>query len=112
MDKGKATQSPMERYNCTLIEQINEQLQRGFKADLQADGYYVIKTGVDGVLSVLGSAMVGDKHAIVFGPKSFAACIEYVNVNLAARVATDTKSAHAKHGDHHDGRKSHGRVGK
>lgn len=109
MDKGKATQSPMERYNCTLIEQINDQLQQGFKADLQADGYYVIKTRIDGVLSVLGSAMVRDKHDIVFGPKPFAACIEYVNVNLAARVATDPND---KHGDHHDGRKSHGRVGK
>jgi hypothetical protein len=72
----------MEDFNRTLIEQINDQLKRGFEANLLANEFCVVRTGVDGVLSVLSSTAVTDQHDAVFGPKPFAACIQYVNAYL------------------------------
>lgn len=109
MDKSKAAQSPMERYNATLLAQIDDQLQRSFEAGLQADKYYVIKTHTHGVLSVLSSAMVNDEHDVVFGPESFAACIEYVNANLAIQVTKEAKSIHDQPDGHRDGHPLHER---
>lgn len=83
VDGAETSEPPMESYNRLLMEQIGEQLKRGFGASLQARDYCVVRTGVGGVLSVLASAAVGEQHDVVFGPKPFAACVEYVNASFA-----------------------------
>lgn len=95
MTEQSTADSPMESYNRTLIDQINDQLKRGFDANSRVGGYCVIRVGVDGVLSVLASTTVSDQHEVVFGPQSFAACIEYVNGNLVTRMEAGTGTSRA-----------------
>lgn len=95
MAEQPTADSPMESYNRTLIDQINDQLKRGFDANMQADDYCVVRVGIDGVLSVLAATAVSGQHDTVFGPKSFAACIEYVNGNLVTRMAVGTGMSRA-----------------
>jgi len=80
-DEG-AVDPSMESYNRLLMEQINEQLKRGFGASLQARNYCVVGTGIDGILLVMASTAAGEPHDVVFGPKPFAACVEYVNASF------------------------------
>lgn len=93
--------SPMQRYNLSLIEQVDARLRQGFEASSRANGYCVIRVGVDNVLSVMSQAMVNDQQDAVFGPASFAKCIEYVNANFTARTATHPTVARDKQGNHH-----------
>ncbi|HEY4093565.1 MAG TPA: hypothetical protein VGN46_18815 [Luteibacter sp.] len=93
----------MDDFNSMLIEQINDQLKRGFDANLRAGDFCVVETRVNGVLSVLPSAAVSDQHKTVFGPGSFASCIAYVNGHLVTRPlsAGDIQTLHvaARAGD-------------
>jgi len=69
----------VEDYNRLLIEQINQQLKSGFDASLRADNYCVVRTGIGDILSVLPMNSISDSGKTVFGPDTFAACIQHVN---------------------------------
>lgn len=90
MAEQPAANSPLESYNRSLVDQINDQLKRGFDASLQVNDYCVVRTGVDGVLSVMSATAVSDDQDIVSGPKSFATCIEFVNADFVKRTTPRT----------------------
>ncbi|GKT26510.1 hypothetical protein [Acidovorax sp. SUPP3334] len=79
--------TPMEQHNAMLMEQIQSRLKSGFDAALQGGNYYVVRSSLTGVLSVLASTTITDDHDVAFGPHPFSQCIGYVNSTVVMRTA-------------------------
>lgn len=92
----------MEDYNRSLIEQINQQLKSGFDSSLRADNYCVVRTGIGDILSVLPMNSLSDSGHTVFGPDTFAACIQHVNTFFVSEFRGGAKrptNSHSVTGD-------------
>ncbi|MDA8446265.1 hypothetical protein [Paracidovorax valerianellae] len=87
MNQATREPTPMELHNTQLMEQIQSQLKSGFDAALQGGDYYVVRSSLTGVLSVLASTTVTEDHDVAFGPRPFSQCIGYVNSTVVMRTA-------------------------
>lgn len=86
-DNAESPAAQVAMHNRMIMAQIDSQLRQGFGAAMKGADYYVIRSEVTGVLSVLSSSTVDDDKNIEFGPKPFKQCIEYVNSSVVTRLA-------------------------
>ncbi len=77
----------MQQTNRLVMARIDAQLRGGFGAALHGGDFCVVRSSVTGVMSVLASAKAGDRGDALFGPGTFADCIEFVNSTVVARMA-------------------------
>ncbi len=87
MNQATREPTPMELHNTMLMEQIQSRLKSGFDAALQGGNYYVVRSSLTGVLSVLASTTITDDHDVAYGPQPFSQCIGYVNSTVVMRTA-------------------------
>lgn len=86
-DSADSMSAQIETHNRMIMAQIDNHLRSGFDATLKKSDYYVIRSETTGVLSVLSSSTIDEEKKIVFGPKSFHQCIEYVNSAVVTLLA-------------------------
>lgn len=87
IDQFIGQQASMVTHNRRLMAQMDDRMRCGFDASLQGADHVVIRSRVTQVMLVLGAGAASGRGEPLFGPASFARCLEFVNVIMVTRMA-------------------------